>query len=294
MFTKHHPKGNASQHFDDQRVSELISRYQAGDPEALAGIIASTQERAKTLIRFHGTARFLSKPELLSDVNWKLMRVVDRYDASKGSAFTFLSQVIMTTLCTSVTTARRNAHRYAGLDEDFARSLAAKENDRSVADDLVHKIKANVKTVLTNEREVAAQKWFVASFTDDGFAARRHQCANAAVAIYGLSHSRSREIFDLTMLELRRLLYDDLKRRSPIVPGQLYGTRSAWMARYQPLLSPAEFTKFVVLMRDLAPYLLLTIDPTNHGHRQDRNPAIGRKNLELILDGCPDAVPLFK
>jgi hypothetical protein len=37
--------------------------------------------------------------------------------------------------------------------------------------------------------------------------------------------------------------------------GRLLGTRCAWMARYAPLLTPEEFTKFVILMRDLAPYL---------------------------------------
>jgi hypothetical protein len=65
-------------------------------------------------------------------------------------------------------------------------------------------------------------------------------------------------------------------------------------AREISLLTPAEFTKFVVLMRDLAPYLVLLIDPANKGsRRQDRNPPICRKNLELILFGCPDGRPLF-
>jgi hypothetical protein len=98
------------------------------------------------------------------------------------------------------------------------------------------------------------------------------------------------------MLEVRRALFDDLKRREQIIPGQLYGTRCAWMAQYAPLLSSAEFTKFVVLMRHLAPYLmLLIIDPAKaNNHRQDRNPAIGRRNLEMILYGCPGAVPLFE
>src|SRR5215469_14320417 len=98
----------------------------------------------------------------------------------------------------------------------------------------------------------------------------------------------------LTMLEVRRILYADLKRRAPVIPGKLLGTRCAWMSRYAPLLTADEFTKFVVLMRDLAPYLLFIIDPQNRGHRSDRNPTIGRRNLELILNGHPDAVPLFK
>jgi hypothetical protein len=60
-------------------------------------------------------------------------------------------------------------------------------------------------------------------------------------------------------------------------------------------LTPAEFTKFVILMRGLAPYLVFLVDPANKGsRRQDRNPPISRKTLELILDGHPEAVPLFE
>lgn len=39
---------------------------------------------------------------------------------------------------------------------------------------------------------------------------------------------------------------DQLKRRQPITPGRPFGTRSAWMAAYAPLLSADEFTRFVV------------------------------------------------
>ena len=102
---------------------------------------------------------------------------------------------------------------------------------------------------------------------------------------------RSRELYDLTMLEVRRVLYDYISQRRPIDAGRLFGTRQAWMARYAPLMSAEEFTRFAVLMRDLAPYLLLLIDAQNHNRR--RGPTVGRKNIELILYGDPDAVPLF-
>src|SRR4029077_20293914 len=97
------------------------------------------------------------------------------------------------------------------------------------------------------------------------------------------------------MLEVRRALYDSVKQRTQIIPGRLLGTRSAWMSRYSPLLTESEFTRFVVLMRNLAPYLLLLIvDPTKaNNHRRDRNPTIGRQTLELILYGHPDAVSCF-
>jgi len=114
------------------------------------------------------------------------------------------------------------------------------------------------------------------------------------MGVFQLAHARSRELHDLTMLEVRRVLYDDLPQRPQIVPGRLHGTRLAWMARYAPLLSQDEFTKFVTLMRNLSPFVLLLIDPSNRSRRQDRCPAISRRNLEFILNGHPDAVQLFK
>jgi len=136
----------------------------------------------------------------------------------------------------------------------------------------------------------------VDSFCADGFAYRRHRCANCCMAAFQLTHSRSRELYDLTMLEVRRILYYTVKGRQPITPGQLYGTRAAWMTRYAQLMSANEFTKFYALMKHLAPYLmLLIVDPTKaNNHRRDRNPGIGRSTIELILYGNPNAVKLFE
>jgi hypothetical protein len=108
------------------------------------------------------------------------------------------------------------------------------------------------------------------------------------MAVYGLSHSRSRELYDLTILEVRRVMSDSLPARSPVAAGRLVGTRGAWMAHYRPLLSETEFTKFVILAKNLSPFVLLLIDPENRSRRQDRNPAITRKNIEFILNGHPD------
>jgi hypothetical protein len=55
-----------------------------------------------------------------------------------------------------------------------------------------------------------------------------------------------------------------------------------------------EFTKFVTLVKGLSPFVLLLVDPSNHSRRQDRCPAISRRNIDFILSGHPDAVPLFQ
>jgi hypothetical protein len=96
------------------------------------------------------------------------------------------------------------------------------------------------------------------------------------------------------MLEIRRVLYDERKGKQPIPAGRLLGTRLAWMARYQPLLSEAEFTKFVILVRNLSPFVLMLINPQSRSRRQDRNPVIGRENLMCVLHKHPSATPPFR
>ena len=297
MFTsKHNPRG-ATLHCDNGRIESLIAEYQStGDIRTLASIIDLTQDRALTLIRFHKTTRYRREDELLSDVNLKLLKAIGKFNPAKGSAFSFLSHVIFTTLRTCVTTARKHSSQYVEFDEAAASKLITngETQSRDAIDDLAYRIRFGVKSTVTDPGEADMQRWYVDSFIDGAFELRRHQCANAAMAVYGVSHSRSRELYDLTMLELRRILYDDLKRRQPIAPGRLLGSRLAWMARYANLMNSDEVTKFVTLMRNLAPYLLLIINPENRkSHRLDRNPAIGRRNVELIINGDPDATPLF-
>jgi hypothetical protein len=294
MFTKHHSNGEGNEHLDNHRLEQSIFRFQAGDAKALTEIVGLTQNRTLALIRFHKTSNFRTENELLSDINYKLMRSIGKFDPSKGSAFTFVSAVITSTLKTSVTNTRRDWVRYSELSDELVNTLRAKVDDDSAMNDLRDQIRAGAKTTLVDPLEIKAQQWFLESFVSDGFDARRHECADACMAVFtGITHAKSREIHDMSRLELRRLLYDDLKRRQPIEVGRLLGTRCAWMALYRPLLSADEFTKFVVLMRNLAPYLLLIIDPANRSHRRDRSPTVGRKNLQWILDGHPSAVPLF-
>jgi hypothetical protein len=292
--SRHHPNGGGSMHLDNAAIESALADYKTSRSQtALTQVISLAQQRALTLIRSNHVTRYRTEDELMSDINFKLIRAVDTFDTARGSGFTFVSAVIWNVLRTNVTSARKIAERRAVLEEALIESTPARNTDESVAEDLKHRIKALTKTVLTNADELATQRWYVESFCAAGFESRRHNCANAAMRAFGLSHERARELFDLTMLEVRRVLYDEAHK--PIYPGRLLGTRCAWMLRYKTILNPAEFTKFVVLMRDLAPYLLyLIVDPRNaNNHRKDRNPPIERKNLELILFGSINAHSLF-
>jgi DNA-directed RNA polymerase specialized sigma24 family protein len=122
------------------------------------------------LIRFHKTSRYGSEDELISDVNFELLRAVEKFDPAKGSAFTFVSCIIQNTLHTSVSKARTAASRYVELDEALASALPANGetgagSDRDAIDDLVHRFKASVKTTLSNQLELSAQRWYIESFT---------------------------------------------------------------------------------------------------------------------------------
>jgi hypothetical protein len=295
--SRHHPNGGATAHCDNGRIEAAIIDYQSTrDVRALATIVDLTRDRAQTLIRFRKTTRYVPMDELLSDVHSKLLRAVDMFDPSKGSAFTFVSQVVTNVLCTAVTSRRKDLARHHRLNRVILDKLVTNGEVESqhALDDLAHRVRVGVRTTIEDETERDVQRWFVASFCDDGFEHRRHECADAARTVYGVGHSRSRELYDLTMLEVRRVLYNDLPPRQPIIAHRLHGTRFAWMTRYAPLISQDELTKFVTLMRNLSPFVLLLVDPSNKSRRQDRCPAITRRNLEFILSGHPDAVPLFE
>jgi hypothetical protein len=299
MFTntsKHHPNGGVVSHCDNAQLEQAIARFQGGDAGSLGEIVQLVEPRALTLIRFHKTSHYRPENELLSDVNFKLMRSIGRFDARRASAFSFVSAVITSTLQTSVTATRRNWARHSEFSDELANSLQAKVVDRSGTDDIVHRIKAGTRTMLNDERELVASRWYVTSFIDGAFELRRYQCCDAAMVVHGLSHARSRELYDLVLLSIRRLLYDDVPRREQVILGKLLGTRESWMTNYQSLMTANEFSRFFYLMAGLAPYLmLLVLDPTKaNNHRCDRNPQINRKNIELILFDSPAARLLFE
>ena len=285
-------------HCDSNAIEASLQDYQStGSQGALSTFIGLARERARTMIRFNGTTRYLTEPELLAEVDFKLIRAASYFNPGKGSGFTFVSHVILNTLRSSVSRVRRDASRFIELDETVLGETVIDSGRRSreAIEDFTSKLRQGVRSVLTNESELATQRWYIDSFCADGFESRRHSCANACIRAYGISHARSRELYDLTMAEARRVLYDELKDRRTIFPGRLLGTRCAWMTAYAPLLSRDEFTKFAIIMRGLAPYLLLLIlDPTHeNNHRRDRQATIGRRNLELILYGSSTAKPLF-
>jgi hypothetical protein len=296
MQSRHNPSGDGIHHFDNDGLERLIAEHQTGNPSALSEIVRLTQPRAEALIRFHKTTKYKPEDELLSDVNYRLVKNVGKFNPARGSAFTFISALIWNTLRSNVTLARKFISRHVELDEAIAEKLSVdplRTRGREALDDIAVRLRREMRTTLADPAELEAMRWYVDSFVGGAFELRRHQCSNAAMTVYGLSHDRSRELYDLTLLEIRRLTYDDFAPRKLVPPSRLAPTRSRWAVRFAGLMSREEFTKFAHLTRDLSPFVLFLIAPNASSRRQDRNPPITRETIQWALCGHPEARPLF-
>jgi hypothetical protein len=104
----------------------------------------------------------------------------------------------------------------------------------------------------------------------------RHQAADSMSVVFGIDPKRSRMLYDLTLLEVRRSLLDDTVEIPVVRRSSLCGTRARALARYAAQLSGEDFSKLVFLMKGLAPVIIPSTD-----------------RIDLILGGFPGAVPLF-
>jgi hypothetical protein len=186
------------------------------------------------------------------------------------------------------------ANRYSPLDQVL---IASTPDDKAhfastiALDDLQAQIRS-IKSAIELEHERQAQKWFVESFIDSGFEMRRHEFANSAMKVFSLGHRRARELFDLSLLEVRGTLWDETKHPA-VAPVQLRGTSGRRLTRFSNFLSPTEFSRFCGLMRGLAPALVGTVHPPNKTGIQRGEWGPIRQNLLIILNGHPASRPLF-
>jgi DNA-directed RNA polymerase specialized sigma24 family protein len=281
--------------FDSESVERLIADYQkTGESETLGRVIEKCEPIVMSLVRSRATMAYEREDELLSCVSRKLLVSIGQYDRTRGSAFSFVFRLTRNMLATVVTHRKKQASRYPALDPVLMVSVpderAGVESELAVKD-LVTQIRG-IRSPATDLHEREAQKWYTESFIDCGFELRRHQCADSAMKVYGLSHRRSRQLYDLTLLEIRRALWDET-RHEVITRKELRGTKGLPLIRYTNFLTASEFTKFAALMRDLAPYLVILVRPANEQAIKSGDWPAVRENLELVLNGIPDSTRLY-
>ena len=94
--------------------------------------------------------------------------------------------------------------------------------------------------------------------------------------VYGLTPERSRKLYDITLLSIRRELIVERKLK-PVKKEELIGTRAKALLRYRARLSEPQFARLCYLMQNLAPAIIET----------------GEFTLEEILYGSRAETPLF-
>jgi hypothetical protein len=262
-----------------------------------------------SIVEYRSTTRHAELAELVQLCQIKIWRSLRLYDRARGTSFSFIARIISSVSASVVADIWRRSERFISMEECrrqvfSGESYALEDRDLSQfqappadphAIEHIEYLVRSVKTVCELSEELAAQRWYVLSFLDCESRLRRYQCADAAMAVFGLSHARARRLFDLTVLEVRRQVLAGTERRlKPIRVVDICHSKIAALERYAPLLNCEEFTRLCTLLRDLPPTLVLAVRPENAGQIMRGDVGAARENLRIILDGDPVAVPLFQ
>jgi hypothetical protein len=285
---------NGTHHyFDADYAQSLIEQFnRTGETETLNKFLVHCEPLICSIAEYRATTKHEELDEIVSKIRLKLWRSVRLFDRTKGTSFSFVAKVISSTSASIVGECWQRSERFINTTDSVTFSVPAREGNCHVIDDLEHKIR-QIKTTCRDPFELEAQKWLVLSFIDAGFRLRRHEMADSAMIAFGLSHARSRQLHDLTLLEIRRELLGE-RRLSQILPADLAGTKIAALMRYGRYLKPEEFTKLAYLMKDLAPSLVLLVKPENICQMRRHLARAIRENLRLIIYGNLTARPLFE
>ena len=229
------------------------------------------------VISRRGTTRFETTEELISFVLLRLSRSLVRlYDPAKGRLFTFVTKSTESALIDAVRRKRRETSRLQPLDDLLLNSLSVNGQEHGQAlDDIRYRV-LHVKTLSVCPFERDAQRWLVKNLLESNFVFRRHQAADAMTIVYGITPERSRKLYDITLLSIRRELIDERKLK-PVRSEELIGTRAKALLRYRGRLSALQFSRLVFLMQNLAPAIIET----------------GEFTLEEILYGSRAETALF-
>lgn len=289
--TKHHPNGNGDWIFNNEAVqAQLLAWQETRDPQILESVLEHSKPHITRMIR---SFRDLQLDEALNEVLIKVWTSAHLFDPQRGSGFSFISRVAISVACNAQAKCRGWRNRHWEADSDFWAGIEAPAHDLHGLEHLRHQIISGVKTRRKLGCERAAQRWIIESGFDADFHLRRHQIADSCMVVFGLGHQQARQLFDETTLEIRRVFLNE-HRIKPVTCPELIRTKERYLIRFADYLSGEKFNRLVALMRNLAPSLIRLAKPENiYAVTSGKPEAKVRENLDLILDGDPDAKPLF-
>jgi DNA-directed RNA polymerase specialized sigma24 family protein len=304
-----HPQGDARTYFDSERAAQWIEDWnKQGNMDSLNRLLIHARPLIESICEYRATTKHEELAELVQLCQIKLWRSARLFDPSRGSAFSFVARVVSSVSASIVADAWRRGERFVSLEEVRRQTMGENAytlEDRDLAPfqatpadqhalEHIEFLVRSVRTTLTDPEELSAGRWIILSLAQCGFGLARHQVADSAMKVFNLTHHRARQVHDLLLVSLRRGLLNGIERRLvPIRPRDIVRTRLAALEKFAPLLSPEEFTKLCVLLRDLAPATVFLMRPENALKILRGDSAAARENLRLLLDGDPSSRPLF-
>ncbi len=263
--------------FDEEEVKALVVLYLKDKSEDIfAEILRQIDGVIHAIIYERGIHRYEDMDELVQKIHIKIWRVLGKFDPARGKFYSFITIVTHNTLGHINTELINRSSKFTPLeingDKSLLDTLPAKDDDSEMRED----VSVNINKILTTctiDKEINAQRWLVRSFVDSNFSIRRHEAANCMMKVFAISKERSRELYDQTLLEVRRQLLQYAK--IPMVKvSQLRGTRQKPLALYFKTQGQERFNKLVFLMRGIAPSA--NFNPAN------------------LIDGSPFSKKLFE
>src|SRR5258708_4842626 len=289
--TRHHPEG-AIYCFRSDYAQALILDWQKNRNGSLEELLQYSVPLARSIIQGLKTTQYAEMAELVSRIQIKLATSLHCFDATRGTAYSFVSKVIKSVLANVVQESRRYISLSTELDLD-KRDPATNDAWKDFKEELEWRV-LGIRTLCTLEPELAAQRWLVQSFLDCAFSFRRHEAANSCMQVFDFSHSRGRQLYHLTIVEIRRVTFFLLDHSILIRPGDLVHTKARSLIPYARYLSEADFTRLCVLLRALAPSIIFAFRPENFPRIRAGDRVAIRDNLRLVLWGHPEARPVFR
>ncbi len=267
------PPAPGSKHiFDEESIKALVLEWQESPTDTLfAEILDRVDGVIHAIVYTRGIHRYEDLDEIIQKLRIKLWKVLPMFDVERGSLFNFITIVTHNTLGHINTELINRANRFCSTESingerSILDSTPAPDVDQCNSDDVTYKL-MKVRTTRTDPMELDAQRWLVKSFIDAGFLLRRYEAANAMTRVYGIPGDRSRQLYDETLVEIRRQVIDCIK-----IPkaGKMRGTRQKPLTPFRECLSPARFDKLVFLLRGIAPSVLLSTLEIIDGYRLSR------------------------
>jgi HK97 family phage major capsid protein len=269
----------AEHYFPETAALQLLTEWErTGDIAAIDSLVCLLTPLVAKLVYARGVSVSMAPEDVqnvcLTRLATKLMR--GKFDPARGTKlYSWVSKCTERAIIDSRRKEASYVNRMVPWDDYLSDRLHSNGAERAheVICDLRERI-MRIGTVLSG-REKQAQQWLVLNLLQTDFVYQRWECSDSMSTVFGISPRRSRHIFDLTLLSVRRVLIGE-RKPPPVNIYRLCGTRQKALTRYRHRLSAEDFDRLVYLMVGLAPVILesgeYTLFEAIHGapHKEQR------------------------